>query len=56
MKDVMSSLILRRMLKSLRVVRTHWQNENSLHWILDVTFREDACQVKNANEASSSSR
>ena len=22
-------------------VRTHWAVENSLHWVLDVTFRED---------------
>ena len=25
--------------------RRHWGIENSLHWILDVAFREDACQV-----------
>ncbi len=37
--------------ESLRVVRSHWQIENSLHWVLDVAFREDACQVKNESEA-----
>ena len=26
-------------------VRTHWGIENSLHWQLDVTFREDDCRV-----------
>ena len=25
--------------------RRHWGIENSLHWILDVAFNEDACQV-----------
>ena len=36
---------------NLRAVRHHWQVENSLHWVLDVAFREDACQVKNATGA-----
>ena len=25
----------------LRAIRTHWQVENKLHWVLDVNFRED---------------
>lgn len=28
-------------------VRGHWGIENSLHWCLDVTFREDDCRVRN---------
>lgn len=28
------------------VVRGHWGVENSLHWVLDVTFREDDCRVR----------
>lgn len=28
-------------------VRGHWGIENTLHWCLDVTFREDACRVRN---------
>ncbi len=26
-------------------IRNHWAIENSQHWILDVTFREDECQI-----------
>ena len=27
------------------VVRGHWAIENSLHWILDMIFRDDECRV-----------
>ena len=30
-------------------VRRHWSVENELHWSLDVSFREDACQVRKDN-------
>ena len=26
-------------------IRRHWTIENSQHWVLDVTFREDECQI-----------
>ena len=26
-------------------VRTHWTIENTLHWSLDVIFRDDECQI-----------
>jgi predicted transposase YbfD/YdcC len=29
-----------------RAVRTHWSIENSLHWRLDMTFREDASRIR----------
>ncbi len=30
----------------LATVLAHWSIENSLHWSLDVTFREDQCRVR----------
>jgi predicted transposase YbfD/YdcC len=32
-------------------VRSHWGVENNLHWVLDVTFGEDASRVRNENAA-----
>ena len=29
-----------------KAARSHWAVENSLHWVLDVTFREDECRVR----------
>jgi predicted transposase YbfD/YdcC len=28
------------------IIRTHWSIENQLHWILDVTFREDDSRIR----------
>jgi predicted transposase YbfD/YdcC len=27
-------------------IRDHWSIENSLHWVLDMTFRDDECRVR----------
>jgi predicted transposase YbfD/YdcC len=32
-------------------VRRHWGIENKLHWVLDVTFGEDAARISNRNAA-----
>lgn len=32
-------------------VRGHWSIENTLHWCLDVTFREDESRLRNRNAA-----
>jgi predicted transposase YbfD/YdcC len=37
--------------QALHAVRSHWGIENSLHWVLDVAFREDDCRVRAANAA-----
>lgn len=29
-----------------KAARSHWGIENRLHWVLDVTFREDDCRVR----------
>jgi predicted transposase YbfD/YdcC len=33
------------------LIRGHWAVENSCHWVLDVTFGEDHCQVRDTNAA-----
>jgi predicted transposase YbfD/YdcC len=35
----------------LLLIRRHWEIENSLHHVRDVTFNEDRCRVRNRNKA-----
>ncbi|MGU7780707.1 ISAs1 family transposase [Burkholderia sp. PU8-34] len=34
-----------------QAVRAHWRIENSMHWVLDMTFSEDQCRVRVNNAA-----
>jgi len=35
----------------LNLSRGHWSIENRLHWVRDVTFDEDRCQIRKGNGA-----
>lgn len=35
----------------MKAKREHWSIENSLHWVLDMTFREDESRVRKDNSA-----
>jgi hypothetical protein len=28
------------------VIRSHWSIENSLHWVMDMIFRDDECRIR----------
>jgi predicted transposase YbfD/YdcC len=28
------------------VIRSHWAIENSLHWVMDMIFRDDECRIR----------
>jgi predicted transposase YbfD/YdcC len=32
-----------------KTIRSHWAIENSLHWILDVAFRDDDSRIRKGN-------
>jgi len=35
----------------MNLARGHWSIENRLHWVRDVTFDEDRCQIRKGNGA-----
>jgi predicted transposase YbfD/YdcC len=35
--------------KLAAIVRDHWAIENSLHWVMDMTFRDDECRIRTEN-------
>ena len=35
----------------LKAMRNHWGIENSLHWVLDIAFREDESRIRKENIA-----
>lgn len=35
--------------KLAAAIRAHWGVENSLHWVLDVQFRDDDCRIRKKN-------
>ncbi len=35
--------------KYSNAIRSHWGIENSLHWILDVSFNEDGSRIRKGN-------
>ena len=28
------------------IIRDHWAVENSLHWVMDMVFRDDECRIR----------
>ena len=32
-----------------KIVRSHWAVENSLHWVMDMVFRDDECRIRTEN-------
>jgi predicted transposase YbfD/YdcC len=46
-----TSMSVKRLARIARAIRAHWSVENTLHWSLDMTFREDESRVRQRNAA-----
>jgi len=51
-----SSLPAKEPQKVLQNIREHWGVENSLHWVLDMSFREDESRIRIDNAAENMAR
>ena len=51
-----SSLTAEDPARMLSLIRGHWGIENSLHWSLDIAFREDDCRIRRGHAAENFSR
>ncbi|MFT4717873.1 MAG: putative transposase YbfD/YdcC [Rickettsiales bacterium] len=50
-KYYVSSLKNKEAEQILKYIRDHWKIENSLHWVLDMTFNEDQSRIRKKNAA-----
>jgi len=46
---MVSAFAARQRLAIGPMIRSHWAIENSLHWVMDMVFRDDECRVRTEN-------
>jgi len=52
MRDPLFSLVCDASAQvQIQTIRSHLGIENRLHWLLDMSFREDECRIREANSA-----